>query len=56
MTPTSDKTTRYLYYAIVFVLICHFIALIVTQYYMKANAILPKAAGMVSFFHKRILL
>lgn len=38
VTSSSDKTNRYLYYGILFVLICHFIALILAQYYMKANA------------------
>jgi hypothetical protein len=35
---TTDKSARYVYYGILFVLICHFIALVVAQYYMKANA------------------
>jgi hypothetical protein len=35
---TTDKSARYIYYGILFVLICHFIALVVAQYYMKANA------------------
>ncbi|HTD40682.1 MAG TPA: hypothetical protein VK671_08685 [Mucilaginibacter sp.] len=38
VTSSSDKTVRYLYYGILFVLFCHFIALIFAQYYMKVNA------------------
>src|SRR5437868_2356416 len=37
-SPSSDKTTRYLYYGILFVLFAHFIAQIFAQYYMKTNA------------------
>src|SRR5205814_2193701 len=37
-SPTSDKTTRYIYYGLMFVLFSHFIALLFAQYYMKTNA------------------
>ena len=37
-SPTSDKTTRYIYYGLMFVLFAHFIALLFAQYYMKSNA------------------
>src|SRR3569832_772640 len=35
---SSDRTTKYLYYGIMFVLLAHFIAQIFAQYYMKVNA------------------
>jgi hypothetical protein len=38
VSTTSNNTTRYLYYGIMTVLVCHVIAVLLTQYYMKANA------------------
>src|ERR1700749_762119 len=37
-SPSSNKTTKYVYYGIMFVLFAHFIAQLFSQYYMKVNA------------------
>jgi len=37
--PTTDKSARYIYYGILFILFFHFISLVAAQYYMKANAV-----------------
>lgn len=36
--PSTDKSAKYIYYGIMFVLFAHFIAQLFAQYYMKVNA------------------